>query len=142
MTAPLTREYRAALGDVDAAGVIYFAAVFRWHEAGLSEWLIRDYEPLSHILAKGFGLPVVACSADYSDGIALDDLLQLTSRVSEIGTTSFVFETTITREGSPACSVRTKHVWTHRTDHDGFRSLPLPQGLRQSLEASNGSKGS
>jgi acyl-CoA thioesterase FadM len=53
-----------ALGDTDAAGVIYHAAAFHWHERRFTEWLAAVGIPLEQILASGRGLPVRRADAD------------------------------------------------------------------------------
>ncbi|WP_179129035.1 acyl-CoA thioesterase [Arthrobacter sp. 49Tsu3.1M3] len=125
-----SRKLRVALGDVDAARVIYFPAVFRWHEYNFSEWLALRYKPLSELLASGFGLPVVNCSATYTTSIRQDDVVRLDSWVADVGESSFTFGTSVLSGDDTASTVETRHVWV-KIAHDGtFASAGLPPELR------------
>lgn len=128
-----SRRYRVVLGDVDSAQVIYFANVFRWHEYNLSEWLATRFIPLRQLLEAGQGLPVVSCSADYGHPVHQDDVLTLESWVSEASRSSFLFSTTVLRDGTEVCIVSTRHVWTERLPGGKFESRPLPEALCNEL---------
>lgn len=128
------RSHRVVLGDVDTAGVVYFANVFRWHEQNLSEWLAQAFEPLGSILARGSALPVVACSAEFPGTIHQDDVLTLESCIAELGTSSFLFRTAMGNGPSPACVVETRHVWCERNANGGFVSKPLPGSLLAGMD--------
>lgn len=125
-----SRQHHVALGDTDAAQVIYFAAVFRWHEQSLSEWLAQKYKPLSHILASGGGVPVVNCSANYSASVRQDEIVTLNSWVSDVGRSSFTFGTTVLLSGKPAVIMQTRHVWVETGPDGAFASATLPDELR------------
>jgi YbgC/YbaW family acyl-CoA thioester hydrolase len=128
-----SRQHHVALGDVDSAQVIYFAAVFRWHEHSLSEWLAQRYMPLSRVLASGRGLPVVSCSAAYPASIRQDDIVTLNSWVTDIGRSSFTFGTTILNGGTVATTVETRHVWVEVSPGGAFKSADIPSALRIEL---------
>jgi YbgC/YbaW family acyl-CoA thioester hydrolase len=123
------RRHRVVLGDVDSAGVVYFANVFRWHEQNLSEWLAQCFEPLGSILARGCGLPVVACSSEFPGAIRQDDVLTLESCITEVGTSSFLFRTTMSNGALLVCVVDTRHVWCERKTGGRFVPKPLPERL-------------
>ncbi|MCA4134827.1 thioesterase family protein [Arthrobacter sp. M4] len=133
MRALHVRHHRVVLGDVDSAGVVYFASVFRWHEHSFSEWLAERYEPLGRILGTGSGLPVVASSAEYPAAIHQDDVLTLQSWATEVKRSSFLFGTTMLREGTLTATVTTRHVWTRRNPDGDFSSTELPPSLRMQL---------
>lgn len=129
-----SRQLHVALGDVDAAQVIYFPAVFRWHEYNFSEWLAAQYMPLSQMFAAGFGLPVVNCSARYSGAIRQDDRVTLQSGITDVGTSSFTFGTTVSNEGAEAATVETRHVWVKIASDGTFSSAGIPADLRAVLQ--------
>lgn len=130
-----TRQLHVALGDVDAAHVIYFPVVFRWHEYNFSEWLAAAFKPLSKILESGFGLPVVACSATYSRPVGQDDLVAMDSWISNVGGSSFTFNSTVRVNGDPVAGVETKHVWVKMEADGSFSSSNFPPDLRNLLLA-------
>lgn len=127
-----SRQHHVSLGDVDSAQVIYFATVFRWHEQSFSEWLAKEYVPLSRVLASGHGLPVVSCSATYTASIRQDDKLTLDSWVYDIGRSSFTFGTTILSGETVAGTVETRHVWVEAGADGAYKSADLPCVLGRS----------
>jgi YbgC/YbaW family acyl-CoA thioester hydrolase len=129
-----TRKLHVALGDVDAARVIYFAAVFRWHEYSFSEWLAAQFMPLSKIFATGFGLPIVESSATYLVPIRQDDHVTLQSWVSDISASSFTFCTTMNNEGTEAGTVKTRHVWVQIAPDGSFARTDIPADFRTLLQ--------
>lgn len=100
------------MGDVDAAGVLYFGSVFRWHERSFSEWLARIGSPLEEILAAGRALPVRSAGAEYPSSAGLGDELTAVARVHGVTETEFVYETqwTSARSGQLVAVVETRHV--------------------------------
>jgi acyl-CoA thioesterase FadM len=128
-----SRQLHVALGDVDAAQVIYFPVVFRWHEYNFSEWLAAQFMPLSKMFAAGVGLPVVSCSATYSGAIRQDDRVTLQSGITEVGTSSFTFGTTVINEGVVAAGVKTSHVWVEIASDGTFSSAGIPPDFREVL---------
>lgn len=127
------RSVRVALGDVDSAQVIYFPAVYRWHEYNLSDWLAANFRPLREILASGFGAPVVSSSAQYPAPLRQDDTVILESWTADIGRTSFSFKTTILNGGLVAAIVETRHVWVKLSPDGGFKAVPFPPDLATAL---------
>lgn len=132
-----SRQLHVALGDVDAARVIYFPTVFRWHEYSFSEWLATQFRPLSHMFTAGFGLPVVTCSAKYLGAIRQDDRVTLQSWIADVGASSFTFGTTVSSEGIEAATVETRHVWVEISPGGTFTSARIPADLRAVLEGTS-----
>lgn len=128
-----SRRVQVVLGDTDAAQVIFYPTVFRWHEYSLSEWLAAKYMPLTRIFASGFGLPVVKCSATYPASIRQDDIVVLESWVAGVGESSFTFGTTVLHGDTIAATVETRHVWVRTSSDGSFASQKLPAGLREEL---------
>ncbi|MFF2244307.1 acyl-CoA thioesterase [Arthrobacter sp. NPDC058130] len=132
-----SRSHHVSLGDTDSARVIYFAAVFRWHEQSFSQWLADRYVPLSQILDSGFALPVVSCSAAYPAPLRQDNVVLLQSWTTAVGTSSFTFGTTVVSNGAVAVSVETTHVWVERGSDGAFSSAAFPSVLRNALTSVN-----
>jgi acyl-CoA thioesterase FadM len=116
------------MGDVDAAGVLYFGTVFRWHERCFTEWLAEGGSPLEGILASRRALPVRSASADYPSSAGLGDRVEPARRVHAVTETDFVFETswTSSASGRTVAVVSTRHVaCAPRADGGGFVRIPL-----------------
>lgn len=126
------------LGDVDAAGVLYFATVYRWHEASLTAWLAEQGQPLEEILGSDRGLPVRRSWADYPSPARLGDTLSVRRAVHALSDTDFVFETTWRQSssGRVVATVSTKHVSCERDARTGvFGRAPIWPDLRMALLA-------
>ncbi|MGW2052011.1 acyl-CoA thioesterase [Streptomyces sp. NPDC001858] len=131
----LRRRFRVAVGDTDAARVIYFAAPTRWAERMSSEWLADVGFPTSKMLAAGFGLPAVHCELSYHSPLRLDDELDATLWLDRLSTRSLTFRSDFARVGAPkpAVHMRLTQVYV-RTSGAAPESLPLPEGLVARLE--------
>jgi YbgC/YbaW family acyl-CoA thioester hydrolase len=114
------------MGDVDSAGVIFFASVYRWHERAFFEWLGEIGQPLRGVLDSGRGLPVRASWAEYPAPASLGDDLVLTRSVSALAETEFVFQTTWRSSAGIVAEVSTQHVACRRdTSSDRFVRSPI-----------------
>lgn len=127
------------MGDVDAAGILYFASPYRWLEELLSGWFFEIGHPLSSLLHGGTGCPSVASAAQYLAPVGLDDHLDVALYPSGTGTTSFSITAIArrARDDDLAVKVSSWHTWS-RVDHDvgtRLRPMSLPDWLHQSLAA-------
>jgi acyl-CoA thioesterase FadM len=125
------------LGDVDSAGVLFFASVYRWHERVFFEWLMEVHQPLQKTLESGRGLPVRSSWADYPASATLGENLELTRRVIGTTGTEFVFQTSWQGpSGMTVAEVNTKHVACERDSDSGrFVRRAIWPELRTALTA-------
>jgi acyl-CoA thioesterase FadM len=128
------------MGDVDAAGILYFPAAYRWLEELFTGWLKAEGHPISEMLEGAGACPCVASAATYPAPVTVDDELWLSLHPTRIGTTSFGIAATARRvdDGTPALHVGSWHVWSTFTGRGRGLSLtpgPLPGWLRDALES-------
>lgn len=125
------------LGDVDAAGVLYFGNVFRWHEEVFTRWLSDVGMPLETLFASGRGLPVRSSWAEYPASAGLGEALSVTVAVSDLRDTEFVFTTDWRSENTErtVSSVSTRHVACVKDADSGYfvRTDVWPE-LREHLQ--------
>ena len=129
------------LGDTDAAGLIYFAAVFRWSEVLLSDWLCEVGHPLGSLIDSGVGIPVVRAESRYLAPLGLDDRMDLELRTAHVGTSSFRVSMRGTRTHDQTLAVETR-VWhaclaldpTAGTTRPTLRKANMPAWLREALD--------
>lgn len=138
MTKPLAvMDQRVAMGDVDAARIIYFAAPQRWQEALFTQWLQQIGRPLVGLIDAGYAVPTVAVKADYHSPLRLDDWVSLELYANHIGRTSFSVRCEMFRRSDSALCVRvtTWHVWARvpASGSETVQPLPLPDWLRSAL---------
>lgn len=79
-----TARRRVAMGDVDAAGILYFAAPYRWLEELFTGWLKDAGHPVSAMLRSQVACPCVASAATYLAPLSLDDEITLTLQPSSV----------------------------------------------------------
>lgn len=133
----MTAGMLVVLGDTDAAGVIYNATAFHWHERRFTEWLADAGMPLQDILEQGRGLPVRRADADFVGVARLGDRLAVEERFIDVEATQFTFESRWTQDatGQPVLTVRSTHVACDRSGPDGrFARTRVWGELRAAIE--------
>jgi acyl-CoA thioester hydrolase len=128
---------RVAVGDVDAAGILYFAAPYPWLEELFTGWLKDVGHPVSSMLRNRVACPCIASAATYLTPLSLDDEITLALRPSSIGTTSFSVTAEARRVDDGAVAVRATgwHVWAalDGPDHPDISPRALPEWLQVEL---------
>lgn len=122
-----TTRRRLTMGDVDAIQV-YAPNYFRWMDQGIHELFVGLGHPLGQVLAGGQGMPAVNATCEYLSPVVLDDVLECTTWVARVGTSSFDLAHEFTCEGRTVARGLMTHVWvTIGTDQ---RPTPVPDWLR------------
>jgi 1,4-dihydroxy-2-naphthoyl-CoA hydrolase len=135
--ASFTDYYTVKLHDSDAAGVVFFANVFRIaHD--VYEQLLKQlgYSFPERFAAGDFIIPIAHAEADYLHPLRVGDTVKITAAVAEIGDSSFVMKFQITdSENRLLATVRTVHV---AVDGRTFRTMNLPEDFKKRLTAAAG----
>lgn len=97
---------RAYFEDTDFSGLVYHASYVRWCERGRSDFLrllgtdarrlidgSASHEPAAFVVRR--------MSFDFNRPARIDDVLEIETRVKEIGGASVTLIQTISRDGSP-----------------------------------------
>lgn len=125
------RARRVAMGDVDAARVLYVATPFRWAEELFTGWLFDVGRPISRLLEQRSSCPTVATTAKYLRPLRLDDLVELELVAERLGETSFVVRMdAYAADGGLAVQVSTRHVWVELAPDDDPKPAVPPDWLR------------
>lgn len=129
--AAFEHRFRVALHDTDAAGVLFFAHLFRHAHDAYEAWMARLGFPLDAMLRDGeLRLPLVHAEADYRRPLHHGAAVTVQLIPAAVGERSFTLDYRFqTADGALAATARTVHA---AIDTHGRRSLP-PQ-LRQALE--------
>ena len=123
-------EERVRFGDTDAAGIVYYAQVFHWFEAGRSE-MLRAFElPYTELVEPGSVMPVVESWARYVTPARYDDALRIETWVHEIKSATVLVAHRIWRDDVLIAegAARLAHM------NGAGRALRLPAALRARLE--------
>lgn len=124
--------------DTDAGGVVYHAGYVCFLERARSEWLRAHGISQQHLReSEDVVFAVRAMQLEFQAPARLDDLLQVSVQVIEVGRASLVFEQRIVREGDGRellrASVRIACLETSR-----FRPRALPQAMLELAKIASG----
>ena len=102
---------RVIYGDTDLAGIVYYATYLRYFEAGRNEHIracglrYRDFEE-----QFGLRLPVSEVSVSYRIPARYDDLVEVETRISEVGRASARFDYRLLRGDEVLATGHTVHA--------------------------------
>jgi acyl-CoA thioester hydrolase len=118
--------------DTDAAGMVYHSNYLKYAERARTEWL-RDLgvQQRQWRDETGLGFAVTRCEIDFRRPARLDDVLDVATRVLEVGGASLVAEQVIRREADEVARLR---LVVACIDRNG-RPARLPKNLRTAMAA-------
>ena len=120
-----------SLGDVDAAGVLFFARLFEFVQRAFESHLDDCGLSLAKCLDEGIVAPVVHAEADYRAPLRLGDAITIEVSVESIGDSSVRMAYIVRKQdGTLAAEALVVHVCI---GPDG-RSVPVSERLRAALE--------
>lgn len=124
-------HFTTTLHDIDAAGVLFFAHLYR-HAHDAYETFMSDIGfSLKEIIRKKRKLPLVHSEAEYLQPIRHGDRIAIVLQIKNIGSSSFTVNYRFTGEqGRQLANASTTHVYL---DTDGKKSCALPDVLRSEL---------
>jgi acyl-CoA thioester hydrolase len=125
---PSITRVRVRYKDTDTMSVVYYGNYLTYFEVGRVEYLREAGWPMSAVNER-VHLPVVEAFVKYVKPARLDDLLLVTSRVSERRRASFRFSYEIRNEaGELLASGHTLHAcWNPAT----AQMIPIPDWLKE-----------
>ncbi len=127
---PSVTHIRVRYKDTDTMSVVYYGNYLTYFEVARVEYLRERGLPISEV-NKRIHMPVVEAYVKYLKPARLDDLLELTSRVSERKRASFTFSYVIRSEAKELLATGfTRHAcWDPVTS----RMIAIPDWLKQSM---------
>src|SRR6476659_6405467 len=133
-----TIEERVRWGDVDAAGIIFYGSYIRFFEIAETELFRTVGLPYGKVFdLLQIWLPRVHLECDFHRAARMDDLLQVSVYVGNIGRTSLRLNFEV-RKKNDAGEIEedlmaTAHFVLVATDRENFKPLPVPEELRRAL---------
>ena len=123
---------RVYFQDTDAGGVVYHASYVNFMERARTEWL-RTHGYSNAGLMKEFGVVFVVRSLklDYLKPALLDDLLNVTAQIKEIGRSRLNLLQSVLR-GDEVLTEAEVHLVC--VSLEGFKPVSGPEVLRQRLK--------
>ena len=120
--------------DIDAAGIINYAAYLRFF--GLAETeLLRSCGLSYKALAEEWKLwlPRVHVECDFRAPVTLDELLVVEAYFGRIGKTSIQLDFEVSRAEQPGAVVATGRYVLVTVQQGDFKPIPVPAGVREKL---------
>ena len=104
--------------DTDAGGIVYYANYLKFAERARSEFLrYMGINQQQNLEEKHTGFIVRSCSVEYLKSAVLDDALQVTCQVGEVGAASAVINQEIRRGDEILATVSVKVIHMNVTTH-------------------------
>jgi len=127
-------EIRVYYKDTDAAGVVYYAHYLDFFEIARTEYMRQRGLKVEEYAASGLLFVVVSVQVDYKSPARYGDILCISTKVSEVGAASFVFQHQITHKADKRLIVEgsTKIGCVNKQG----RPVRLPLELVQRLKSS------
>jgi acyl-CoA thioester hydrolase len=125
---PSVTQIRVRYKDTDTMSVVYYGNYLTYFEVGRVEYLRQRNLPMSEV-NKRIHMPVVEAFVKYIKPAKLDDLLEVSSRVSERRRASFTFSYEIRNETKELLATGfTRHAcWDPAT----AKMIALPDWLKE-----------
>ena len=125
---PSLTRIRVRYKDTDTMSVVYYGNYLTYFEVGRVEYLRERGWPMSEV-DRRVHMPVVEAHVRYVKSARLDDLLAVTSRVSERRRASFTFSYEIENDAHELVATGyTRHAcW----DPASSRMIPIPDWLKE-----------
>lgn len=129
---PFRHPFRVQLHDTDAAGVMFFAHLFRHAHDAYEAFMAALGLPLERLIQNGaWHLPLIHAEADYKAPLRHGDEVLAEVVIERIGQASFTLAYRFARpDGQWLASARTVHACVAAGEATGH---PLPDELRELL---------
>jgi acyl-CoA thioester hydrolase len=131
MSVESTSTLRVRYAETDQMGVAWHGGFFAWFEVGRTDLLRRRGCTYRDLEEQGLRFPVVEAQARYLKPARYDDVLEIHTRLTELGHVRLAFAYEVRREGTegPLALGSTVHA---SLDREG-RPCRLPDELRRRL---------
>jgi len=100
---------RVIYGDTDMMGVAYYGNYLRWFEMGRNELIREKGMTYRQFEERGLILPVAEVEAKYLASAKYDDVIEVHTRVAEMGRVRVSFEYEVWRAVQPATETEPAH---------------------------------
>lgn len=120
-----------SMQDVDVSR-IHFASVFSFIDRNESQLFSKLGISISKLLASNLALPVISAHCEYKKPFGLDDVVTVTSYVSDIGTRSIkIRHITTASDGEMLTDAYTVHVSINESTNSSITLDELFEGMGQ-----------
>lgn len=134
----MSHVFTVRLHDTDAAGVLFFAHLFRHAHDAYEGFMASIGQPLDGLIRADCQLPLVHAEADYLQPMHHGEAIRVVVVLAVLGETSFTLDYRF-EDASSDLRARVRTVHVHLADRGGGngRAAPLPESLRMALNAAS-----
>ncbi len=130
--------FRVRYAETDAQGIVFNAHYFTYLDTAIYEFFrALPYDFAEHVRRTGADFHTVRVVIEFLRPSYFDDELEVYVRPFRVGRSSLTFEVEVYRKGEDDLLIRAEVVWVN-TDQKARKSVPLPEELRQRLQAEGG----
>ena len=134
MDEPVIVTRRVEFSDTDMAGIVHFAAYFRFMEAAEHEFLRRlGLSVVGHGGDEQISWPRVAAACEYAKPARFGDELQIEVHIDRIGSRSVTYRFIVRRENEQLAVGSMTSVCCRIVPGEAPRSIAIPPDLRELL---------
>ena len=136
MRALFTTAILVRFGDLDAAGIAYYPNLVNFlHEAFEDFFVGHVGRPFPEVLKDGLGFPTVKVEMEFLSPVRYGDSVEIGVVVERVGRSSLQIRYQAAVKGRAVFRARNVVV---AVDMKSFRPTPIPDWLRERLEAAQG----
>lgn len=128
---------RVRFADTDLQGIVFNGNYLTYYDVAWTEYFREVGFVWKDILALGVDSVLARTSMEFKSAAKFDDVLEVYTRVSKIGTTSLTFEFEIYVEGEDRLIGSAASLYVC-VDPASMKSTPVPDLLRQRIEEFEG----
>jgi acyl-CoA thioester hydrolase len=133
MALPFRYYLRVRYQDCDAQHVVFNSRYSEYADITSVEFMRAALPRPTDWLDGSFEVQTVRQVIEWRSPARLDDVLEISTWVSRIGTTSFALSTEMRRAGDAAVLATTETTYVH-VDHETFTKRPIAAEIRAALE--------
>ena len=134
MTEPFRTTRLVEFHDTDMAGIMHFAAFFKYMESAEHE-LIRQAGFSVHSLVEGetLSFPRVAASCQFHSPVRCEQILEIAVQLTRVGTKSLTYEFDFTHEDQQVATGQLTCVCCQVNPGQPIKSVPIPSEISDKL---------
>jgi acyl-CoA thioester hydrolase len=119
--------------ETDAQGHVFFGHYYTYFDIAMIDYMKAIGYSYQHLLDEGMDLLYVESLCRHHSPSYYDDMLNVHTRIGNIGESSLTWEFSIYKEASDQL-VATGHIVAVNVDKDTRRPMRVPDGLRQAVK--------
>lgn len=123
---------RVYIEDTDAGGIVYYVNYLKYMERARTEFMRQQGFGKDYVFNLNLMFVVRDVQVSYQLPARLDDELQVTARVLEVGAANIVFEQAVVRGAQALAQAQVNIVSVRR---DNTRPTRVPAAIRSALGA-------